>query len=173
MSWVRWWVDLDLFTTKFSDKVLLDTFAATNQILLKNHFVHILLTFMYLVTSLSENWVVNKSKSTHCWTQLIKWQDNTNKWFQYGIDIISKNRRKSLVSCFRVCRFIGDLLSLAFEAKVCKTYQICCIIEFIRWLHKFSVITNLRICQETEFVYLFLRILNVNNNIHFHRFVIT
>ena len=25
MSWARVWVDLDLFTTQFSDKVLLDT----------------------------------------------------------------------------------------------------------------------------------------------------
>ena len=25
MSWVHWWLDLDLFTTQFSDKVLLDT----------------------------------------------------------------------------------------------------------------------------------------------------
>ena len=28
--------------------------------------------------------------------------------------------------------------------------------EFIRWFHEFSVATNLRICQENEFVELFL-----------------
>ena len=34
--------------------------------------------------------------------------------------------------------------------------------KFIRWFHKFSVTTNLRIFQETEFVYLFLCTVNVN-----------
>ena len=39
-------------------------------------------------------------------------------------------------------------------------------IEFTRWVHEFSVTTNLRIFQETEFVYLFLCTTNVNSNIH-------
>ena len=38
---------------------------------------------------------------------------------------------------------------------------------FIRWFHEFSVTTNPRIFQETEFVYLSLCTINVNNNIHF------
>ena len=40
-------------------------------------------------------------------------------------------------------------------------------IEFIRWFHEFSVTKNLRIFQETEFIYLFLCTVNVNNNIQF------
>ena len=38
-----------LFTTLFSDKVLLDTFAEINQIILKIYLIHILLNFMHLV----------------------------------------------------------------------------------------------------------------------------
>ena len=41
-------------------------------------------------------------------------------------------------------------------------------IKFIKWFHEFFVTTNLRNCQDTEFVYLFLCTVNVNNNIHFH-----
>ena len=48
-------------------------------------------------------------------------------------------------------------------------------IEFIRWLHEFSLTMNLWIFQETEFVYLFFCTVSVKNNIHFveknHRFI--
>ena len=40
-------------------------------------------------------------------------------------------------------------------------------IEFIRWFHECSVIMNLRIFEGTEFVWLFLCNVDVNNNIHF------
>jgi hypothetical protein len=50
------------------------------------------------------------------------------------------------------------------DTKICKGKNI----EFIRWFHEFSVTTNLRIFQETEFAYLILANANVNNNNHFH-----
>ena len=40
-------------------------------------------------------------------------------------------------------------------------------IKFVKWFYEFFVSTNLRNCQDTEFVYLFLCTVNVNNNIHF------
>ena len=40
----------NLFTTQISVRVLLDRLAGINQILLKNYFIHIRLTFKYLVT---------------------------------------------------------------------------------------------------------------------------
>ena len=46
--------------------------------------------------------------------------------------------------------------------------------KFMRWFHEFSVTTNLRFFQETEFVYLFLCGTNVNNNTEkICRFVVT
>ena len=41
------------------------------------------------------------------------------------------------------------------------------VIEFITWFHEFSVNTNILIFQGTEFVYLFLCTVNINNNINF------
>jgi hypothetical protein len=41
---------LKIVDLAFSDKVLLDTFAEINQILLKIYFIRMLLSFMYLVT---------------------------------------------------------------------------------------------------------------------------
>ena len=61
MSWIQ-----------LSDKLLLDTFAEINQILLNIYSIPILLTFMYVSSNnLSENWAVNKSMSTQTRTQLI------------------------------------------------------------------------------------------------------
>ena len=77
MSWDEWWVELDLFTTYFSDKVLLDTFAEINQILLKIVFFSHSVNFHVSSNTLSENWVVKESKSTHRQTQL-KCADSSN-----------------------------------------------------------------------------------------------
>ena len=46
ISWFWRWVDLNLFTTYFSHKMLLDAFAEINQNLLKIYIIHILLNFM-------------------------------------------------------------------------------------------------------------------------------
>ena len=60
----------------------LDTFAEINQILLKIYLIHIISSFMYLVhNTLSENLVVNKSKSTQTQTQLIIVADFSNICF--------------------------------------------------------------------------------------------
>ena len=47
----------------------------------QNLFCSLAINFHVSSNTLSENWVVNKSKSTHCPTQLIKCADNSNTSF--------------------------------------------------------------------------------------------
>ena len=65
------WVDLDLFTTKFSDKDATRYICRTQPNPSQN---------IHVSSNTSSEKVVNKSKPTLCWTQIIKHTDDSNKY---------------------------------------------------------------------------------------------